>query len=32
MTNFTSPTTGESFDEIVFVARYQAVPTVPLCE
>ena len=32
MQNFTSPSTGETYDEIVFVARYQAVPGVPLCE
>jgi len=32
MTDFTSPSTGETYDEIVFVARYQAVPGVPLCE
>ncbi len=32
MTNFKSPTTGQTFEEIVFVARYQVVPGLPLCE
>jgi len=32
MEDFTSPTTGEVFDEIVFVGRYQAVWGVPFCE
>lgn len=32
MTDFTSPSTGETFDEIVFVARYQTVPNVPMCD
>jgi hypothetical protein len=32
MADFTSPSTGQVFDEIVFVGRYQPVRGVPFCE
>lgn len=32
MTNFTSPSTGETYDEIVFISQFAAVPGIPLCD
>jgi hypothetical protein len=32
MTNFSSPSTGVKYDEIVFVTQFAAVPGAPLCD